>query len=92
MTSGCAGRESAAGSDVSVRLNGRASLHDDPLGSDVAEQAIVDVPVGPRSFDRFGPLLGTEGLGELTELAARGVELLVGRVVWNVNSTAAGAG
>ena len=53
---------------------------------------VQDVPVGLLSFDRFRSVIGAEGLAELQSMAAGGAELLAGRAVWSINSTARGGG
>ncbi len=54
-------------------------------------KALTEVPVGVYSYERFRDLLG-DGYTEIEEAAASGRELLAGRVVWHVNSTARGGG
>ena len=51
-----------------------------------------DVPIGPLPLERFEPLLGPERYAELLDAAHRSRDVLRGRVVWNVNSTARGGG
>jgi trehalose synthase len=51
-----------------------------------------EVTVAPESMDRFVDLLDTGQAEELRKTAARARDLLSGRVVWNVNSTASGGG
>ena len=53
---------------------------------------VTEVSVRPRSPDGFGALQGTESLLELKRTAARLRQTLGRRVIWNVNSTAAGGG
>jgi trehalose synthase len=50
----------------------------------------VHVPVFP--LERFIPLIGEEQGNELMERAARAREVLEGRTVWNINTTATGGG
>jgi trehalose synthase len=54
--------------------------------------ALDDVPVTPLHPERFRDVLSAEGLAAFERTIARGRELLDGRVVWNVNSTARGGG
>jgi trehalose synthase len=49
----------------------------------------VHVPVFP--LERFLPLIGEQG-GQLMETAAHAQEVLAGRTVWNINTTATGGG
>ena len=51
-----------------------------------------EVPIAPMPLERFMPLLGDERASELQAAAEKAQELLHGRTVWNVNSTAAGGG
>jgi trehalose synthase len=50
----------------------------------------VHVPVFP--LERFLPLIGDELGGQLMETAEEARELLEGKVVWNINTTATGGG
>jgi trehalose synthase len=50
----------------------------------------VHVPVFP--LERFLPLIGEDLGSQLMERATRARELLEGRVVWNINTTASGGG
>ena len=50
----------------------------------------VHVPVFP--LERFLPLIGDELGGQLMETAETARELLEGKVVWNINTTATGGG
>jgi trehalose synthase len=51
-----------------------------------------EVTVGKTQLERFLGLLSPERARRFREYAARGVRLLDGRTVWNVNSTAQGGG
>jgi len=53
---------------------------------------VEEVHIGPRSPACFEPLLGAVNFAEFERVAALLRERLDGRVVWNVNSTAAGGG
>ena len=53
--------------------------------------ALEEVPVGAISPDRFRPLLG-DGYAGVEQAIARASEVLTGRVVWHINSTARGGG
>ncbi len=57
----------------------------------VSVAAITQVPVAPASLERFRPLLG-EAYREVEEATRTADEVLAGRVVWHVNSTARGGG
>jgi len=50
------------------------------------------VPVQALDVDRLGPVVGPERIGRFEQVAAAMREALDGRVVFNVNSTAAGGG
>ena len=50
----------------------------------------VHVPVFP--LERFLPLIGEELGAQLMETAGRAREILEGKVVWNINTTATGGG
>ena len=50
------------------------------------------VPVGAFALDRFESLLHPGAYEELVEAQERAADILHGRVVWNVNSTAKGGG
>jgi trehalose synthase len=54
--------------------------------------ALEDVPVTPLQPDRFADVLPADGVAQFQHTIARGRELLDGRVLWNVNSTARGGG
>jgi trehalose synthase len=54
--------------------------------------ALRPVDIAPLSIDRFRDVLDPERYADLVELTARARELLAGRVVWCVNSTARGGG
>jgi len=51
-----------------------------------------DVQVAPRPLTLLGELIGADRFARLDAAAAASRERLQGRVVWNVNSTAAGGG
>ena len=53
--------------------------------------AMQEVPVTAISTERFRPLLG-DGYAEVEDAIARAHEVLRGRIVWHVNSTARGGG
>jgi trehalose synthase len=50
------------------------------------------IPVAPMSPDRFAHVIGAEEYEALLRLVERARNLLHGRVIWNVNSTAKGGG
>src|SRR5919198_175693 len=54
--------------------------------------ALEDVSVITLHPERFRDILAGEALTEFEHAIARGRELLAGRVLWNVNSTARGGG
>jgi trehalose synthase len=53
--------------------------------------ALEEVPITAVSPERFRPVLG-EGFAAVEEAMRRGREVLAGRVVWHINSTAKGGG
>lgn len=53
---------------------------------------IQQVRVPPHDLDRLAAVLHDDQAAQLAAAAARGREMLSGRVVWNVNSTAQGGG
>jgi trehalose synthase len=53
--------------------------------------ALEKVPITAVSLDRFRPVLG-EGFRQVEEATQRSQELLAGRAVWHINSTAKGGG
>jgi trehalose synthase len=53
---------------------------------------IQHVHVEPRSFDRFRALLGDETVDGVVHQAHLVSDLLAGREIWNINSTASGGG
>lgn len=53
---------------------------------------ITDVPIAPLPIERFRTVLDHREYGELLGLRASAQELLRGRAVWCVNSTARGGG
>jgi trehalose synthase len=57
---------------------------------DLVTMTEVDVP--PLPVERFEPVIGAEALAELRGVATTGHELLAGRTLWCVNSTARGGG
>lgn len=57
-----------------------------------AVRPLEEVAVAPLALERFAEVLSRDQEDELRETVARGRELLAGRVVWNVNSTAHGGG
>jgi trehalose synthase len=54
--------------------------------------ALSHVPVGALDLERFGSVLPSEDYERILRTVRRGSEVFDGRVVWNVNSTAAGGG
>ena len=54
--------------------------------------ALYDVEITPLNRERFGNVLTGEALEQFEHAFARGGELLAGRTLWNVNSTARGGG
>ena len=50
------------------------------------------VPIAPLAPERFRDVLTEQQVATFDQVIARGGELLAGRVVWNVNSTASGGG
>ena len=54
--------------------------------------AVADVPVAALPIERFAAVLDESAYRALLELRARAAELLRGRAVWCVNSTAHGGG
>jgi trehalose synthase len=55
-------------------------------------QPLQDVPIEPRSTEPFADLVGAADLATTRRRAAELAERLQRRIVWNVNSTAAGGG
>lgn len=53
---------------------------------------VLEVEVVPVPLERLAPLLTPERVARMEAYAAAGRELLGGRTVWNVNSTARGGG
>ena len=53
---------------------------------------MIDVEISPLPTERLAALLTPERADAWRETALRGRDVLVGRTVWNVNSTAAGGG
>jgi trehalose synthase len=53
---------------------------------------VVDVPVTPLRPERFREVLTADGLARFERTIARGREVLDGRTLWSVNSTARGGG
>lgn len=60
--------------------------------SDLPDLRPTEVHVEPMTLDRFASLVREEAVTELATTQRRVRELLAGRTVWNVNSTAAGGG
>lgn len=58
----------------------------------MAPQRLVPVPVAPLPIERFRDVLDDEGYRDLLALQVRANDLLAGRVVWCVSSTAVGGG
>jgi len=54
--------------------------------------ALEEVRVGAKTLDRLQSILSPDAFGEALKAAAAMRERLFQRVVWNVNSTAAGGG
>ena len=57
-----------------------------------AMSALTIVDTGEHGLDRFADVLSEEQYAEVQEAVGEAQELLDGRVVWNVNSTARGGG
>jgi trehalose synthase len=55
-------------------------------------QALTEVSVAPLSLERFAGVVDPHQWAQLESAADAARELLAGRVVWNVNSTATGGG
>jgi len=53
--------------------------------------SLSEVPVSPVGLDRFRPILG-DGYSLIEQAIGRAHEILAGRVVWHINSTARGGG
>jgi trehalose synthase len=53
--------------------------------------ALEEVPITAVSLERFRPVLG-DGFAQVEEAIQRAQEVLTGRVVWHINSTAKGGG
>jgi trehalose synthase len=53
--------------------------------------ALEEVPITAVSLERFRPVLG-EGFEQVEQAIRRAQEVLAGRVVWHINSTAKGGG
>jgi trehalose synthase len=53
---------------------------------------LEDVDVTPLRIERFDEVLDPGGVARLADTIARGRELLAGRTIWSVNSTARGGG
>lgn len=60
--------------------------------SAVEGHSVREVKVAVRALSRLEPLIGTERSGELRRSAFRTSQLLEGKTIWNVSSTAAGGG
>jgi trehalose synthase len=57
-----------------------------------APAPLKQVDVAPMALERFADVLDEAGYAHLTKIIERAQQLLRGRVVWNVNSTARGGG
>src|SRR5687768_15796841 len=55
-------------------------------------RALAEVPIAPLPLERFRDVLDDDGYHALMALQRRAADLLAGRVVWCVNSTAQGGG
>ena len=71
---------------------GRESLCDGSTLRAVTPAQVAYVPVAPLPLERFDDVLDGEQAQALGRTAARARQLLTGRVVWNVSSTARGGG
>jgi trehalose synthase len=54
--------------------------------------AVTSVPVSALPYERFASVLDPDRFAQFREAADQGRQLLEGRIVWNVNSTARGGG
>jgi trehalose synthase len=54
--------------------------------------ALTSVPIGSLSLERFQAILQSDRFGEILEAVERAHRVIGRRVVWNINSTAAGGG
>jgi trehalose synthase len=63
-----------------------------PITTTDPATAITDVPVAPLPIDRFRTVLDDRDYADLLALRRRAEEMLRGRAVWCVNSTARGGG
>jgi trehalose synthase len=54
--------------------------------------ALTSVPIGRLAFERFEAILPSDHYARVLEAVERGRRVIGRRVVWNVNSTAAGGG
>ena len=57
-----------------------------------ATPAVTSVPVSALPYERFASVLDPDRFAQFREAADQGRQLLEGRIVWNVNSTARGGG
>ena len=80
-----------AGSLTSSRSFGKNGAPDRRLLGEMAAM-LSEVNIAKVSLDRLAPIVGPERSERLRSVAKEAVELLAGRTVWNVNSTAAGGG
>lgn len=64
----------------------------DALGEDRAMKILKEVKVSPRSPDVFAEVLSADRYGDFEVVMATALEVLGGRTVWNINSTAQGGG
>ena len=55
-------------------------------------ESVAEVAVTPLAPERFREVLSAESLAQFERTIARGRELLEGRTLWTVNSTAQGGG
>jgi hypothetical protein len=58
----------------------------------LAVPALTPVPVAPLTLERFRAVLDPRQWAEVEAAQARSREIMAGRVVWSVNSTAFGGG
>ena len=58
----------------------------------MTEDRLHEIPVGAQPLERFEAIVGEQRMIEARARAERLRERLAGRVLWNVNSTAAGGG
>jgi len=53
---------------------------------------LTQVRINPELMEKFRPVIGDEATDRLIEIGRNAAEILEGRTVWNVNSTASGGG